>query len=317
MLDTAKRWSELCLPSRSLFSNPFHKTVLLEEMSLLELAAIEAVSCLHRGKRFLFPVLPVSLENCWSSSHSTPQKTKMIASIIPFLEIWYVTFYLQDSYFHMARYPGHRKDFQFIEGYNHYTLVPLGLSSALRAFTKCTFIVPAYLCCDGIQIFLYLDDWLVQGKSSTQVQNSILVIRQLFSCLGLKLNMNESKSKLTQQITIIGADISATIAYLPADSSVHGVSIPKPQIQPKGNSSFLSATTGSHGIVCVCDSPCNLNNLCCLQACLQSVYWLSRHWLGVLICLLARMLQSLGWRLDSVNVCKKVPFLFQNRICLL
>lgn len=39
--------------------------------------------------------------------------------------------------------------------------LPLGLSSALRVFTKC--IVATYLRHKGMQIYLYLHDWLMKG----------------------------------------------------------------------------------------------------------------------------------------------------------
>lgn len=64
----------------------------------------------------------------------------------------------------------------------------LGLASAPWGFTKRMKIVVAHPLHLGIQIFPYLDDWQVWGRSRFYVQNNILVIRHLFSHLGLKLN---------------------------------------------------------------------------------------------------------------------------------
>lgn len=47
-------------------------------------------------------------------------------------------------------------------------------------------VVAAYQCCLTTRKFPYLDDWLVCGTFSDQVQNSIHVIRQVFFRLGLK-----------------------------------------------------------------------------------------------------------------------------------
>lgn len=83
---------------------------------------------------------------------------------------------LEDAYFHIPIHPKHRKFLRFCVAGTHYQfkVLPLGLQSAPRVFTKCLAPVAAFLWLRGVQIFPYLDDWLVKASSLLQVSEDIL-----------------------------------------------------------------------------------------------------------------------------------------------
>lgn len=75
-------------------------------------------------------------------------------------------------------------------GQRHYqfTALTFGLSSAPRIFTKCMAVVAVHLRHRGIQIYPYLDDWLIKGQSRVQVQHSFSIVRITWLRLGLLIN---------------------------------------------------------------------------------------------------------------------------------
>ncbi|KAM7137483.1 uncharacterized protein RBU57_016951 [Macrochelys suwanniensis] len=131
----------------------------------------------------------------------------------------YAALDLQDTYFHIYTFEGHRRFLRFLVGPDHYqfTVLPFGLSTAPRVFTKCMAVVAAYLRRRGVQIFPYLDDWLLKGSSRSQVQDHLELF--LSTCANLGLLVNEAKSTLVpvQCIEFIGAllDASKATASLP------------------------------------------------------------------------------------------------------
>lgn len=72
-----------------------------------------------------------------------------LASVIPVLQLgdWYATLNLKDAYFHVAVRPSHRRLLPFIVSRRHFQfmVLPFGLSTAPRVFTKCKLVVAAFL----------------------------------------------------------------------------------------------------------------------------------------------------------------------------
>lgn len=117
--------------------------------------------------------------------------------------------------------------------------------------TKHIAVVAAYFHCSGIQIFPYLDDWQVWGRSRFYVQNNILVIRHLFSHLGLKLNGEKWTLQPTQRINFVGVDLASVIYGLSSDGQilVHSISVWNPPVQPKDYLPHLKCSDLSIGSV--------------------------------------------------------------------
>lgn len=63
-----------------------------------------------------------------------------------------------------------------------------------RVFTKCVVVVAAYLRCQGVQIYPYLDDWLIKSKSQAQIHCSLDLV--IATCQQLGFLINKQKSVL-------------------------------------------------------------------------------------------------------------------------
>lgn len=98
---------------------------------------------------------------------------------------------LQDSYFHIARHPSHRKHLHFTIGQDNfqYWVLPFGLSVAPRLFSKVLVVVAAYIWWAAILVFLYPDKSLLKGWSCEAVLSSAF---SFFQELGLHLNARKS-----------------------------------------------------------------------------------------------------------------------------
>ena len=80
-------------------------------------------------------------------------------------DMWAVSLDLGDAYFHVAIDPRDRKYLRFAYDGTVYEfqVLPFGLSTAPRTFTRLVRAVGAYLKTCGVNLFQYLDDWLVVG----------------------------------------------------------------------------------------------------------------------------------------------------------
>lgn len=94
---------------------------------------------------------------------------------------------LQDAYFHVAIFPGHRKYLRFlITSYHYqYTVLPFRLPSAPYVFIKYMTVMAAFLRSRGIYIFPYLNDWLLRGPSREQVLYHVRFTLDFFYQFGL------------------------------------------------------------------------------------------------------------------------------------
>lgn len=104
---------------------------------------------------------------------------------------------LQDAYFHIPIIPLHRKYLRFIVRDDHYQFkaLLLGISSALRVFTKTMVVVMAYLGSQGLSVFSYLDNWLLVADSRNLLLAHIQTMVALLGSLGI--HINHPKSHLT------------------------------------------------------------------------------------------------------------------------
>lgn len=98
-----------------------------------------------------------------------PFKFKTVtASIIPSLGswAWFVALVLQDAYFDISIHLVHKLRFQV--GGSHYRV--LLFQQHQRIFKEC--LVVAHLRWQESQIYLYLEDWIIRGRSLQQVIDS-------------------------------------------------------------------------------------------------------------------------------------------------
>ena len=73
---------------------------------------------------------------------------------------WIVALDLQDAYFHIPVLQSHRRYLWFQVGQEHFqfSVLPFGLTSTARVFTKLLAVVAAHLRRTGMPVFPYLDE---------------------------------------------------------------------------------------------------------------------------------------------------------------
>ncbi|KAG6927209.1 hypothetical protein G0U57_010328, partial [Chelydra serpentina] len=174
----------------------------------------------------------------------------------PFPGDWYAALDMKDAYFHIAVYPPHRRFLRFVVDQRHFqfAVLPFGLSTAPRVFMKCMAVVAAALRRWRIQVFPYLDDWLIRGNSSSQVQSQVQTAKSMFNQLDLLLNVEKSTLEPTQRLDFIGAVLDSTLvrAFLPeAKRSCNHHT--RPSELPNLDSSKLPQPAWSHGVLHIRD----------------------------------------------------------------
>lgn len=100
---------------------------------------------------------------------------------------------LRDAYF-VSIHPAHQKYLRFAVGNLHYQYValPFGFLASSRVFSKCVVVIAAHLQLQGIQIFQYLDDWLLLASLERFLHDHLQRTLQLLSTLSLVVNLEKS-----------------------------------------------------------------------------------------------------------------------------
>jgi len=128
---------------------------------------------------------------------------------------------LKDAYLHVPIAPPHRKFLKFIfRGRTYqFTVLPFGLSSAPRIFTKLTRVVVLHCRALGLRLLVYLDDSLLLAQPRDLVLQHRDLLLALLLDLGFVVNFEKSELAPTQDFTFVGLDWSSrTMAVsLPAD----------------------------------------------------------------------------------------------------
>ncbi|KAJ1121781.1 hypothetical protein NDU88_000300 [Pleurodeles waltl] len=209
--------------------NPSHLSLLRKEaLALLRKNAIEKVPPARRGqgvysRYFLVakmgregvfrPILDLRLLN----KYIRKQKFRMLAlhQIFPQLHQgdWMCSIDLQDAYFHIPIAPKHQKFLRFRVALQHYQfrVLPFGLKSAPRVFSKCMAVVAAHLRRQRIYIYPYLDDWLLKASSPEQARSHQDIVLGVCEALGLQVNYQKSTLTPTQNLHYLGAIISTEL----------------------------------------------------------------------------------------------------------
>lgn len=313
-------------PTPALFRDPSHKQLLTQEVKyLMEAGAVEEVPQELRGtgfysRYFLIPKAKGGLRPILDLRQLNKFVRKLkfrmvsLSSIIPSLDPgdWYAALDLKDAYFHIAIIHRHHRYLRFVMAGTHlqFTVLPFGLSAAPRVFTKCMAVMAAFLRRQGIQVFPYLDDWLIKGRSRGQVETQVSFIRQTFLDLGLLLNKAKSTLSPTQQIEFIGAVLDSTHAraYLP-ESRFHAISelILDLHHAPVTTAQVCLRLLG-HMAACTYVVAHTRLWLRPLQSWLTTVYCPARGPLDLVVSIPILVLSLLRWWLDPWEVCKGVPF---------
>ena len=120
---------------------------------------------------------------------------------------WMLVLDLRAAYFHIlscnptevtCRFRVCHKHFQF-------SVLPFGLTSIPRVFTKVMVVVTSHLQRWGISVMPYLDNWLLKADSPQTVVNHLQMTVDLLTFLGYSISVLKSHLTRLQRLPFIGA----------------------------------------------------------------------------------------------------------------
>jgi hypothetical protein len=137
---------------------------------------------------------------------------------------WSFSIDLSDAYLHVPIHPSSRRFLRIAlstsEVYE-FRVLPFGLNTAPRVFTRVATAVAAHLRRRGIRIHVYLDDWLVLDQNRLSLEERIPEILLFVRSLGFLVNEKKSRLYPSQRFEHLGLlfDTSAQMIR-PADHLV-------------------------------------------------------------------------------------------------
>jgi hypothetical protein len=181
---------------------PAKGLALLEEVKAL--LAKDAITRIH-GK---------ASDGFFSTFFLTAKKSfrmETLAAVLQALQpgYWGATVDLKDAYLHVSVHHQSRKCLRFcIAGQSfEFKVLPFGLSTSPRVFTRVVKVVAEFLRPRGYVIFMYLDDFLVVNPSREGLQKDLRDICSLLRRLGFLLNEKKSVLIPSQQVQFLGATL--------------------------------------------------------------------------------------------------------------
>ena len=135
---------------------------------------------------------------------------------------------MKDAYFHLGVHIAFRKYMRFcINGrVFQFRAMCFGLASAPLIFTKILRPVAAFLRKEGIQIHMYLDDWLIRAKSIEVLMAHTQRVLEVAYKLGIVINPKKSDLEPRQQFTYLGVKFDLQIGRVfPTEESLHKIKI--------------------------------------------------------------------------------------------
>ena len=120
---------------------------------------------------------------------------------------WLTSLDLASAYWHVPVAPRFRSFLAVQDGSRvlRFTVLPFGLNIAPRVFTKLTKVLAALLASRGLQVLMYLDDWLVQAASFRAAQEATTTTIALAESLGFAFNLPKSSLVPAQRLVWLGA----------------------------------------------------------------------------------------------------------------
>jgi len=136
---------------------------------------------------------------------------------------WATSLDLKDAYLHVPIREQDRKWLRFkVNGQAYeFTCLPFGLSTAPRVFTRVTQELGAFLRRQGIQIYMYLDDWLMLSSTRLEAERDIKFVCEQVKAAGFIINIPKSCFTPTQTPQYLGATLQLALGrVLPSDDRV-------------------------------------------------------------------------------------------------
>ena len=129
---------------------------------------------------------------------------------------WLASLDLKDAYFHVPIRKSHWKFLRFgLEGTVYqYKVLPFGLSTSPRIFTKVLAPVVAAIRLKGIHIHPYLDDILIRALDPESLHRDLQVAMSLFMEAGYVINVEKSHLQPSQDLLFIGGQFRTDLGMV-------------------------------------------------------------------------------------------------------
>lgn len=132
---------------------------------------------------------------------------------------------MRDAYFHVLVHQDSRKFIRFIfkNRVYHFRALCFGLATAPQFFTRVLTPIAECLCLLGVNISLYLDDWLLHSQSKEACTEDLQKTLLLAPELGLLINFQKSQLTPSQEIAYLGMRINSDFlgfSFPPKDRSL-------------------------------------------------------------------------------------------------
>ena len=169
-------------------------------------------------------------------------------------DFWVTSLDLQDAYFHIPVHPAYRKylRFQIEKEFFQFCALPFGIATAPWLFTMVMAEVKRIVHRWGIQLFQYLDDWLIQASSKDLCALHTRRVLALCDQMGLLVNHRKTALVPTQEFVFLGYDFRLTNVPLFSTSKENAENLgshSRYHQTPRSASTLLASTTGSPRII--------------------------------------------------------------------
>ena len=126
---------------------------------------------------------------------------------------WLTSLDLKDAYFHIGIDPADRHYLRFCHNGTawQFTVLPFGLSTSPRVFTKILKPVLAYAHLHRVKLHMYIDDWLLNPGTHQEALEQTSWLRSLCQKLGLVLNLEKSDLIPSQVSTYLGIELDTSV----------------------------------------------------------------------------------------------------------
>ena len=118
---------------------------------------------------------------------------------------WLTSLDLKDAYFHIGVNPADRRYLRFYHNGTawQFTVLPFGLSTCPRVFTKILKPVLAYTHLHRVKLHMYLNDWLLNPGAYQEALKQTSWLKALCRRLGLVINLEKSDLIPSQAATYL------------------------------------------------------------------------------------------------------------------
>ena len=126
---------------------------------------------------------------------------------------WLIFLDLKDAYFHIGIDPGDRRYLRFCHNGTawQFTVLPFGLSTSPRVFTKMLRPVLEFAHLHRVKLHMCLDDWLLNPGTHQEALEQTSWLRSLCRKLGLVLNLEKSDLIPSQVATYLGIELDTSV----------------------------------------------------------------------------------------------------------